>query len=278
MKLSEILNESCFGTIATIDAEESINKLQFFLECNKAFINNFKHVLVSLNFIENTSSEVIDQYKKIWSENVPNAVFLIHNENKGHMFGTIDLEESIFTFITDNYKDVRYIWKSMDDFLLSENLFDVEVPNVGFYYLPGFSYESIYKAGGKDALFENYENYENGFWTPQTTFFILNISTSDNLYGSDILDKYKIYLDHKKNIPEIKPWDIKFDIKFDCETHLGRTTKDISKYCLLGENKFKELLDFVDFNRIGDPSHKNIYFIDLKISHYHFYNDLVFNI
>jgi hypothetical protein len=85
-------------------------------------------------------------------------------------------------------------------------------------------------------------------------------------------------MDIKKNRnPQIKPWEIPFDIKFDCETHLGRTTKDMKK-CCFSENIFRKLLDFNDINPIGDPSHKNLYLSEIGICHYHFYNEPVFMI
>jgi len=277
MKLEDILDESCFGTIATVKGEECLDKLQIFMEYNKALINRFKRVVLALNSADGVSTDITSRYKEIWSENVPNAFILHSGCNKGHMFGTIDLEESIFTYVKDNYREVRYLWKSMDDVLVSEKMLEVEVKPAGFYYLPGFSQESIVKAGSKDDLYSIYESFESGFWAPQTTFFIVDINQLSNLYGDDVDDKYKVYTELKKINPEIKPWEISFDIKFDCETHLGRTTKNLSKFCLIGD-KFKDLLNFVDAHNVGDPSHKNIFFNDLGVCHYHFYTDVVFDI
>lgn len=277
MKLEDILDVSCFGTIATVKGEECLQKLEMFMEYNKPLINRFKRVVLALNSVDGVSDDIINRYKEIWSENVPNALILHSGCNRGHMFGTIDLEESIFTYVKANYRDVQYLWKSMDDVLASDKILDIEVEPAGFYYMPGFSYESIVKAGGKDKLYSIYETFESGFWAPQTTFFIIDINQLSNLYGADVNDKYNIFTDLKKTNPNIKPWEIPFDIKFDCETHLGRTTKNLNKFCLVG-NKFKELLRFVESHNIGDPSHKNIFFNDLGLCHYHFYTDVVIHI
>ena len=277
MNLQGILDSSCLGTIATIKDGECLTKLQFFMEYNKPFYNRFKKVIVSLNWLDTTKPEIVAEYKAIWSKNVPNAFFLSNSTNRGHMFGTIDLEESIFKYVKENYRNIKYLWKSMDDVLISEKILENEIEPASFYYIPGFSYESIVKAGGKDNLYSVYENFQSGFWTPQTTFFIIDINQFSNLYGSDIDDKYKVYTELKKANPEIKPWEIPFDIKFDCETHLGRTTKNVTKTCIIGE-KFKDLLNFVEAHQVGDPSHKNIFFNDLGLCHYHFYTDVVFHI
>jgi len=277
VKLEDIIKESCFGTIATVKGEECLTKLQMFMEYNKAFINRFPKVIVSLNQAEGVSADTYKQYQEIWSRNVSNVLFLSSSDNRGHMFGTIDLEEAIFKYAKENYRSLKYLWKSMDDVLISEKVLDLEVKPASFYYIPGFSYESIVKAGGKDNLYTAYENFESGFWTPQTTFFIVDINSFTNLYGDDVDNKYRTYVELKKANPQIKPWEIPFDIKFDCETHLGRTTKNVTKYCLICD-KFKDLLSFVETHQVGDPSHKNIFFNDLGICHYHFYTDVVYNI
>lgn len=248
-----------------------------FLEYNKAFINRFPKVVVSINSIEGLSADIMKEYQAIWSRNVSNVLFLRSPDNRGHMFGTIDLEEAIFKYVKENYRSISYLWKTMDDVLLSEKMFDLEIKPAAFYYIPGFSYESIVKAGGKDNLYSIYENFESGFWTPQTTFFIVNINNFTNLYGNDIDNKYRTYMELKKANPDIKPWEIPFDIKFDCETHLGRTTKNVTKFCLI-RYKFKDLLNFVETHHVGDPSHKNIFFNDLGLCHYHFFTDVVYNI
>lgn len=193
------------------------------------------------------------------------------------MFGTIDLEETILEYIKRELPEVQYLWKSMDDVITTTDLLELEVEEAEFYYLPGFSYESIIKAGGKKNLRKVYETFDTGFYTPQTPFFILDVTNIDTLYGSDINTKITIYEEAKAQNQAVKPWDMPFDIKFDCETHLGRTTKDLKKYCLL-KDQFEDLLDMVEINKIGDPSHKNIYFEKLGVCHYHFYKDLIYNV
>lgn len=278
MRLSEILNESCFGTIATIKDETCLEKLSFFIGSNKAFINNFNHIVLSFNWLETTSPEVILSYKKIWSENVPNVVFLESSTNRGHMFGTIDLEEDILKFVKSNYTDVKFLFKSMDDVIVTNLLLDLDLPEADFYYLPGFSYESIIKANGRDNLYIIYEDFESGYWAPQTTFFIINVNLVDKIYGEDIEDKLNIYLEQKKTYPGIMPWDIPFEIKFDCENHLGRTVKDFDKCPLLSFTPFKNLLQLVEIYKMGDPSHKNIFFSEIGICHYHFHKEGIFHI
>lgn len=276
MKLQSLTSKSCYATIATI-TEDSFDKLNLFMQYNVDLIKQFPHVIISTNTLEDTPIRKVNQYHNTWRRLVPNCVILHSDKNRGHMFGTIDLEESILKYIKRELPEVQYLWKSMDDVITTTDLLDVEVEEAEFYYLPGFSYESIQKAGGKENLRKIYDAFDSGFYTPQTPFFILDITNINSLYGSDIDIKINIYKEVKARNPAVKPWEVPFNIKFDCETHLGRTTKDLKKFCLL-KDQFEDLLDMVEINKIGDPSHKNIYFEKLGVCHYHFYKDLIYNV
>lgn len=276
MYLSSVLKQSCFATIATI-SEDSIEKLKLFSEYNQPLIKQFNNIILSTNSAEGIDPLSVETYHNEWKKLYPNSIVLHTPVNKGHMFGTIDLEERILSYIKKELPDIIYLWKSMDDVITSSEILKIEVKEADFYYTPGFSLESINKAGGRENLRKNFETYESGFWTPQTTFFILNITNIDSLYGDDVDLKVSVYQEAKAYSPNVKPWELLFDIKFDCETHLGRTTKDLRKYCLV-EDQFEELLEMVYYHRVGDPSHKNIYFYKPGICHYHNYKDLIFNV
>lgn len=277
MKVKDLVNSSVFGTIATIKDEFSIRKLDLFLQYNLPLILEFKdRVVIAVNKMENTPASVVEVYKETLKCNIPECT-IIEIGNRGHMFGTIDLEEAILKYTKSNFPEAEYLFKSMDDVVTYPSLLEVEIEPADFYYIPGFSYESILKVGSKEKLRSIYETFESGFWTPQTTFFILRINNIDLLYGDDIDYKHSVYIETKRSLPEIKPWEIPFDIKFDCETHLGRTVKDMSKYCLIKE-KFKDLLDLVESVPIWDPSHKNVFFKDIGVCHYHYYEAHVFDL
>jgi hypothetical protein len=277
MKIKDLIPESTFGTIVTVKDEFSLRKLDLFLSYNYNFISVFDSIILSLNYLVDTSKEVVEEYKNKWLQYFPNSIILQSDNNRGHMFGTIDLEEDILKYMKSNIPNKKYLFKSMDDVITSDSLLEVEIPLVDFYYIPGFSYESILNAGSKQKLRSIYEDFETGFFTPQTTFFVVNIDNIDMLYGNDIEHKYDVYQEKKKQNPNIKPWEIPFDIKFDCETHLARTVKDKSKYCLIA-NKFSNLLDLVEQIPIWDPSHKNVLLKNIGMCHYHYYDQPVFEV
>ena len=276
MKLQSLTHKSCYATIATI-TKDSMDKLNLFMQYNADLIKQFPHVIISTNSLDDTSIHTINLYHNTWRKLVPNCIILNSTVNRGHMFGTIDLEETILEYVKRELPEVQYLWKSMDDVITTTDLLNLEVEEAEFYYIPGFSYESIQKAGGKENLRKVYDAFDSGFYTPQTTFFILDVTNIDSIYGTDINDKIDVYQEIKARNPSIKPWEVPFNTKFDCETHLGRTTKDLKKYCLI-EDQFEELLEMVYYHRMGDPSHKNIYFYKPGVCHYHFYKDLIYNV
>jgi hypothetical protein len=263
MKIKDLLPDACYGTIATLTGPESIHKIQTFMQMNAGFIQSFQKVIVALNRTDNADSYIVEDYKNEWSKIAPNVIFLHAHENKGHMFGTIELEELIVSFIKSYLPKTRYLFKTMEDVITDPRLLELEVPEVSFYYLPSISYESY---------------VTNKLDLPQTTFFILDITYIDTLYGKDVKLKHHEYLLAQKTNPMIKPWEMPYETKFDCESHLARTTKDYSKFCLLNLETHDKLLNFVINNRLGDPSHKNIYFVNEGLCHYHNWEDNVFEL
>jgi hypothetical protein len=216
-----------------------------------------------LNSAHDVTSDIVAAYKEEWLKIAPKAIILYSRSNHGHMFGTIDLEESILTYIKDNLSDTQYLFKTMDDIITDVSMLDRDLPEAGFYYLPSISYESLTQ--GQE-------------FPPQTTFYILSLANVSTLYGKDVSQKRSKYLKAAKDNPALKPWEMTYDIKFDCETHLQRTVKDITKKCLLDEETYTKLLNFVRQYQLGDPSHKNIFFRKEGICHYHMWHDTVFEL
>ena len=100
-----------------------------FLEYNKPFINRFPKAIASLNCVEGLSLDIYKEYQAIWSRNIPNVLFLGSPSNRGHMFGTIELEEAILGAI-----------------MLEKSAFDVavEILKPQCFYLE--SHQRIYQA------------------------------------------------------------------------------------------------------------------------------------
>lgn len=264
MKLIDIISDSTLAIIATVTGPESIEKAKFFMEANREVLCEFSRIFIHLNYIDGISIHHVYDYCQAWDVFLPdNVATIVHHKNAGHTKGTLDLDELCLKDCS-----TKYLWKSTEDILLYPELLNKEVEERDFYYLPGFSYESLCKASTDENFIENYENI---FFTPQTNFFIINKNSVKNLYGDDVELKWNVYLEFKKTRPDLKPWELTYPdgIKFSLEDMLGDTTKNISKQSLLNLNSMENLIIFVKSNKIGDPSHKNIFFSEVGVSHYH---------
>lgn len=276
MKLSQIIPESVFGTIGTIKDENSIQIDGAIMIVNKHILDRFKNVIISLNSAPGVSAEVVSDYKIKCQEILPNAIILYSQHNRGHMFGTIDLEESILIYLKHNFLDVKYLWKSMNDVMIGSGILEREYKEAGFYYLPGFSYESI-AISNKQHNIKTDEDYVKFYKSvvkhPQTTLFIADVTSVSRLYGWGFLDLSGSYFRQKEENPSLKPWEIStegYNIdKFDCEHMIGETLSHLSNECLITDDEFMNLINLVDQNKIADPSHKNIMFKEIGVCHFH---------
>ena len=276
MILQSLLPDSIFGTIATVRGEESLEKAHGFIEYNRPFISRFPRVAVALNKFDDCSPAIMAKYKQMWMDAFPEAGCWSVDHNRGHMFGTIDLDESLVRYAKSYFKPFPWLFKSTEDMLLDNKIIENEVKRADFYYLPSFSYETISQNGGMIGIKNMLKKHIYPI-VPQTNFFVLNLKKVQSLYGPDVNEKAKKYHYAVRAQPNLKPWEFKCDdgIKFDMETLLYESTKSLSKFSLLSDESVGKLCNFVNGNLVGDPSHKNIFFNELGLCHYHFHEDNV---
>jgi hypothetical protein len=269
MFLKKIIKNSVFCIIGTIVDELSVAKTSLFIEINKEVIAKFPSVHVHLNSVPSCKEIVIKSCVNLYRTAFPETLFIIDVQpnNRGHMFGTIDLDEACFNSTVNTKYD--FLWKSTEDVIISESLIEnIKVDLADFYYLPSISYEDILRKTGNNLIN-----------LPQTNFFIVNTKKINSLYGS-VEDKITTYQNAVKLDSNIKPWDIQYSdcIKFDCEHLLQQTVSKLTQFNLLNQETISKLLRHVSINKVGDPSHKNIMFKEIGVCHYHFWRDKIYEI
>ncbi len=284
MTLRDILPKSIYCSGATIMGEESIDKVYGFIQHNMWFLSKFSKIVIAINWVEGVTLDIIHRYKEQWRYSFPNVFIIEHTYNRGHQFGSIDLDESLFKCVKEE-KGYTYMWKSAEDMLIDEKIFDTVIePNVEFLYLPGFSYESIqilddihawHTHDNDRGIFIPY--YKKEIPTPQTNFFIMDVSVFANVYGDTVEDKIAQYNKEKETNQSLKPWEMKTEdgIKFDCETLLGTGMEHCNTQCLISDETFYKLIQLVRAEKLGDPSHKNILFQENGLCHYHYHTSPV---
>lgn len=274
MKLRDIVEDSLFATIGTITDREGLDDAEQIWLHNRLVTELFTPHILQCNAADYEDKPFINKHCSYFLQHsIFNTSVDMLPENRGHMWGTIDLDEACLQ--QAKLAQVKYLWKGTSDFLVGPAILDVEVPeDFDFAYLPGFSLQTLEQASDRT------EDYEQFKFVPQTNFFIIRVDAVDSLYGNAIEEKKAQYEEVKKLHPHIKPWDMQFSdgIKFACEDHLARTTANLKNHCLLSPITLNNLIDFVRVNKVADPSHKNIYFTQTQLCHYHNARAGVYNI
>jgi hypothetical protein len=245
MNLEQLINKSVYGTVGYISSQDDLNLLEQYIIYNLPVLKEFKQIIIATNY---SDLSLIENNKQIWVKYFPNCILLDSKVNRGHSFGTADLDNLVFNYCKK--ENIEWLFKSSNDVIIKESFLDKEIPEVDFYYLIGISYEDLYLNNF------NYEKILDKFF-PQTNGYFINVSKCDYLVTKEFLDTT---YNQVMNIPEYnnKPWE--YINEWSCELFLSKCVKrnNLSKYYLLDIEKHNQLCEIVNTYKIGDPSHKNI--------------------
>jgi len=245
MNLKQLINKSVYGTVGYISSQDDLNLLEQYIVYNLPVLKEFKQIIVATNY---SNLSLIENNKQIWIKYFPDCILLDSKINRGHSFGTADLDNSVFNYCKK--ENIEWLFKSSNDVIIKESFLDKEIPEVDFYYLIGISYEDLYLNNF------NYEKILDKFF-PQTNGYFINISKCDYLVTNEFLDTT---YEQVMNIPGYnnKPWE--HINGWSCELFLGKCVErnNLTKHYLLDIKKHNQLCEIVHAYKIGDPSHKNI--------------------
>lgn len=260
MILKTLINKSVYGTIGYISSQDDIDLLESYILYNLPVLKEFKHIVVASNYKE-FNLQLINNHINMWEKYFPNCYLIDSEINRGHNFGTADLDNMVFDWCKENNEE--WLCKGANDVIFQESILNIKIDEADFYYLNGMSYETlILNSFNYNKIFQEY-------FYPQTNFYILNISKCDYLNDKKYLDDTYEYI---KTIPNYngKIWEY---IKgWSCEDFLKNCVNrnNLSKFYLLNEFTHDKLCNTIKLNQIGDPSHKNV--MIGGICHFHFPN------
>ena len=265
MNLKQLINNSVYGTIGYISSQDDIDLLESYILYNLLVLKEFKHIVVATNYKE-LDLQLINRNIDMWEKHFPNCYLIDSEVNRGHNFGTADLDNLIFDWCKENNEE--WLCKVSNDVILQESILNKNVDEADFYYLIGISYEDLYLNNF------NYKKILDKFF-PQTNFYLINVSKCDYLNNKDYLD---ITYKQMKTISNYngKIWE--YIEGWSCELFLKQCVErnNLTKHYLLDINKHNKLCDAVRIYGVGDPSHKNI--MIEGICHFHSPNQDVIEI
>ena len=245
MNLKTLINKSYYGSIGYIEDNTSIDLLGSYLLHNKPVLDEFKGHIFAF-----THKELDWSYLKTVIQGLyPNAIILLLGKNRGHNFGTADLDNFIFDYCKEN--NIEWLCKSANDVILTEDVLSVETDEADFYYLNGISFEDL-----NNFKFDYKEVLDKHFY-PQTNFYFINVFKTDYLNNKEYIDST---YNQSLEIPNYngKIWE--YIPGWSCENFLKQSVirNCLSKRYLLNSETHNKLCETIKLYQIGDPSHKNI--------------------
>jgi hypothetical protein len=262
MILKEIVNKSYYGTIGYISTLDDLTLLESYIIYNLPILKEYKGVIVATNYLSHyKDTSLSSKNEEIWKKYFPECIIIDLPKNRGHNFGTADLDNTLFNYCKDN--DIKWLCKSANDVILTTEMLDIEIGGADFYYLKSVGYGGMAKYNFDYSIL-----LEETF--PQTNFFFVDITKVDYLNDKEYLDKT---YDYVQNLPNYngKIWE--YVKGWTCERFLLACMERnrLSIHHLMTQEEYIKLLDFIKRNNIHDCSHKNI--MINGICHYQFPNN-----
>jgi len=245
MNLKQLINKSVYGTIGYISSQDDIDLLESYILYNLPVLKEYKQIVVATNY----SSPLQNENTQLWKKYFPECILIDSKINRGHNFGTADLDNMLFDWCKENNEE--WLCKGANDVIFQETILEKQIKEADFYYLDGISYETLYLNDfNPEKLLESY-------FYPQTNFYFINVFKTDYLNEKQYLDETYEY---SKTIPNYngKIWE--YIEGWSCENFLKNCIKrnKLSKEYLLNLSQHKRLCEAIKLYQIGDPSHKNI--------------------
>ncbi len=243
MLLKQIINKSVYGTIGYISSQDDLDLLEQYILYNLPVLKEFKQVIIATNY----GSELQNENTQLWKKYFSNCIILDSPINRGHNFGTADLDNMVFDWCKENNEE--WLCKGVNDMIFQESILDKEISDADFYYLKGMGYGRMVE--------HNFNIDEiNEVFYPQTNFYFINVSKTNFLNDKEHLDE--IY-NKVQNLPGYtgRAWEYGFK---SCEGLLIECVEsnNLKKFHLVSQEKYSILLQIIEKYVIHDPSHKNI--------------------
>ncbi len=134
MNLKDIINKSWYGSIGFINDDLDIELLGSYLLHNKPVLDEYKGHIFAFTY-----NKLNEEYlKNTITFLYPDAKIILLDKNRGHNFGTADLDNTIFDYCKEN--DIEWLCKSSNDILLQPEVLKIPIEKADFYYMNGIGY------------------------------------------------------------------------------------------------------------------------------------------
>lgn len=260
MNLKNLINKSWYGSIGYIQNDSDIELLGSYLLHNQLVLDEFEGHIFAFTYKELNEEYLENTISSLY----PDAIIIYLDENRGHNFGTADLDNVVFDICKD--LEVEWLCKASNDIILQPEVLGIPIQEADFYYMNGIGFGGMVKYD-----FDNKRIINEDFY-PQTNFYFINVSKTDYLNDKDYIDETYNHIQSLENYNG-KIWE--YIEGWTCERFLKKCVErnNLTTYHLISSETYIRLLELVKMNRLHDCSHKNL-MID-GICHYQWSNQNV---
>lgn len=246
MNLKQIINQSVYGTIGYISSQNDLDLLEQYILYNLPTLKEYKQVIIATNY---SDLGLIESNSQLWKKYFPECILLDSKTNRGHNFGTADLDNMLFDYCKEN--NIEWLCKSANDVIFQESILNIQIEQADFYYLEGIGYGGIVECNF------DFDKIINEYFFPQTNFYFINVNKVDYLNDPSHLDKTYQYI---QSIPDYNGRIWEYVEGWSCELFLKQCIErnKLLKYHLISQEKYRTLIKIVKEHGIHDSSHKNI--------------------
>lgn len=246
MLLKKVINKSYYGASNYIGNSNDLIKLEQLILYNLKVLKEYKGIIVATNYKD---LDLAIKNAEIWLRYFPDCHIIDLNENRGHNFGTADLDNALFDYCKQN--NIEWLCKSSGDIILETGVLNNEIEESDFYYLNGIGYGGMVKYN-----FDLDRIIKEDFY-PQTNLYFINVSKTDYLNDKDYINKtYDTIKDDFEYNGKI--WE--YFSGWSCEDFLKNCIirNNLSTCHLVSPKNYRILLEYIKDSQIHDCSHKNI--------------------
>lgn len=249
MHFGEILADATYGTTGFVDSDQDLVATQRILLHNLPLLRRFPRVVVATNYGSHRRDDLIAANRALWRQYLPDCDLIDSTHNRGHSIGTADLENLVFE--SCRQAGGRWLCKSANDVALSASTWAIPVRDADFYFLNAVSYSALRQHGFNRDLFTT------GFLFPQSTFFTIDVTQTDHLYGTSELQRV---WEHVSRIPSYNGRVWEYVPGWSVERLLRECVlRNHLRVCsLMSGEQWQTVLDLVIRERIEDCSFKGL--------------------
>ena len=188
MKVKDILNQTAVLVCGNLSSENNLKKHEKIAEHNKPIFDKFEMVVSVFNktsdFEDSDLKSLNDMMRYFY-----NSITLTDWSNRGHQIGYVDLDKTGISFIKDNFKKIKYIFKVDADYLVNNNFLNLQMDDdTQFFYQPSVNLKDLNDFGDVKKYYDLFlsDDYDDGL-CPATNDFIVSTEIDFLYENSNII-------------------------------------------------------------------------------------------